>query len=191
MAIVNGYCTEAQLQAALKRAVSASDPNYTLIQDAITRASRLIDQRTSTIYYTKALTSEKVDQYEVSDTGLYISGNGSTLWFPAPVISITSIVEDGTTLVSGTDYFLYKTTGKIVRVGGWTTTQQGISVTGSIGLAAIPSFVEQWCIAIAEALTGLAVSAVVDDSGSQIEVIKNSIPKWVWNDMKSNQRTML
>ena len=189
MAITNGYATVAELQRKLGRTVSSSDTIFTFLEECIERASRAIDDLTGSVYYEASITSEKIDQFEVSNSGIIISCSDKIM-FPAPLISVTSIVEDGVTLTSD-DYWPYYSAGVITRPGGWTYTRQGILFTGSFGYSSYPKNVNSWCLAIAGALSGRETSTYTDDEGNIQEVIRNSVPKWVYDEIRANRKIMM
>ena len=183
MALVNGYCTEIELQRSLSRKTGATDPNYALLQDSINQASRIIDKYTGSFFYEKTLSEEIVDIFGRSNSGIYMEKTRRRLFFPAPIISI-EISEDDVVLTDETDYYVYSSDGYVDRDGIWSTNRKAISINGNIGHESVPDNVKRWCISIADAISGLSVKSFLDDSGNQIEIIKNSVPKWVWLEMK-------
>ena len=191
VSLVNPYCTEEEVYRQMAKPYSSSDANIDLIRDCINNASRMIDQKTARIYYQKSITNEVVDIYSISDTALYINDNRTTILFPCPIISITSITEDSSNIIENTDFYVYKNEGKIVRDGEWSTSRKGISITGTIGYATTPDFVKGWCKAIAATMTGLWVTSYTDADGNTYTNIRRAYPETVINDMKSNRRIML
>ncbi len=78
-------------------------------------------------------------------TGLELDGTGrADLWLPNyPVTTLTSVVEDGATLVEGTDFYAYLTTGRLRRAASvidgepaaWTTKPKAVVVSLEAGYA--------------------------------------------------------
>lgn len=65
---------------------------------------------------------------------------GPHLWLPvAPVDTITTVVEDGTTLTAGSQFVVYEATGKLTRLWSeyreyrWTTKRKAVVVTYDAG----------------------------------------------------------
>lgn len=191
MAISNGYASVAELQRKLGRAVDSGDPQFSFFEECIERASRYIDDRVGRIYYQLTLSSEVVDTVAPSENGLRILRDQKTIVSPCPIISISSIIEDGVTLVEGTDYYLYKAQGKIQKSGRWSSTPQGISVSGVIGYASTPEKVGMWCVSIAAALTGLDIRQWTDDSGSVQTVLQSTVPQWVLDDIDGDREYVI
>jgi len=155
VAIVNGYCTLAQAKAALRIADNTDD---TLLENAITSASRRIDGYCGRFFYQTASSVVAMNPYS-----LYL------LTFPADVSSGTGLViktdtaGDGTyatTLVLNTDYILTPTDAALQSrpyrnayiVGSETfplpvlQAVPPIQVTALWGWAAVPADVEQACV---------------------------------------------
>ena len=185
--VTNGYCTESELQQAIGRAVDMDDPNYALIQDCINRASRMIDTKTGRIYYQKTVSNERIDQYDISVSGLYV--DEQNIMLPCPIISITSIIQDGITLIEDDDFIVYS--DRVVNDFGWTTERKGVSFSGVIGYSSTPEYVKNWCIQIASVLSGLATFSVTDSDGSTYTRDKTEIPSWVEKEMRQNRRCLI
>lgn len=190
MSITNGYATTTQLNTRLGQAFSSGN-NFTLLEDCIEAASRFIDRYTGSFFYTKTLSSEKLDRFAVSDSELFISDDGVSIMLPVPVISISSITEDGTALTENTDYYVYSSSYKIDREGVWTSARRGIAISGSIGYAATPKRIENLCLTIAEVMTGLGVRTVTDSEGSVQDIVMRSIPKWVFSELDLEKRVVV
>lgn len=190
MTITNGYATVAQLKKKLGSVPSTS--NDTFLEDCITRASRFIDDFTEKLWYSLSLSSEIVDGYMIcSENKLCLDASLSRILLPAPAISITSISEDGTVLVANEDYFVYGKSECIDRNGIWSSDRRAISVTGDIGYSSTPAHVEEWCLTISEVLTGLATKTVSDSDGNVTEFIRNSVPKWCFDQMRRHRRVIV
>jgi hypothetical protein len=157
MAIVNGYCTLAEVKAALRLTDNEDD---TLLERAIESASRRIDGYCGRWFYKTASTAVKL-----------FAENELILVFPNDLANSTVTIKidgggDGTfetTLVQGTDYILTPTNAplngfpysKAEMIGGQTfplyyaPAPPTVEVTGFWGWNAIPSDVNQACILLA------------------------------------------
>jgi len=187
MTITNGYSALSDLQIRIGDA-STSTTNQAMIEDAIENASRIIDDYTNSFFYTKALTDEYIDASGISDNGLYMSPNLDRIYAPAPIISVTSISEDGAILVKNSDYYIYKT-GYLLRNGNWSSTIRGIIFNGSIGYSAAPRSIKEACVTLAIGIARLGKRALMDENGGLQGLIQdNSIPKWVWNVLDRYKR---
>lgn len=183
MPIINGYATVEALNKRLGRNDQSMD-GFDILEDCINSASRFIDHMTGRFFYTKTLSSEPVDVYGDSENGLYISPSRRFIYAYAPVISVSSIVENGESLTENTDFWIYNQDQKIMKNGSWTTEKKGIVVSGSIGYALTPAEINQICLSVAEVFTGLGIRSYVGEDGSQVEVIQRNIPKWIFDRLK-------
>lgn len=190
MAITNGYATVSELQRKLGRAVSGSDTIFSFLEECIERASRSIDEFTGKIYYSKTITAEKVDIFQLSDSGIGIFDH-SRMIFPAPIISVSEILEDSTPLTADADYYVYSGQGAIARDGYWTSSRRGISFSGVIGYVSTPKNVNMWCLQVAAALSGRDTATYTDSGGDITEVLKTTVPTWVLEEMKLDRRIFL
>jgi hypothetical protein len=180
MTITNGYLTLSELQRAIGRTVDASDVRKDWLEECIERGSRMFDSLAGdAFFYEKNVTGEYIDAYGVSGSGFWINESLKSIHCSSSIISVSSIVEDSETLVENTDFYRYKT--YIDRDGLWSTSRRAIVMSCKIGYTATPKDVTQATTQIAMALSGLAIASYTDDVGSQIEVIKNNIPKWVFD----------
>ena len=157
MAITNGYCTLAEVKAALRLTDNVDD---TLLENAIESASRRIDGYTGRFFYKTNQTAITMYPY-----------NEYMLFFPADVSSSSITIKidttaDGTyatTLVQGVDYILEPTDAVLQSrpylnarmVGGATfplfvtPSFPTVQVTAAWGWNAIPDDVNQACVLLA------------------------------------------
>ncbi len=157
MAITNGYCTLAEVKAALRLTDNVDD---TLLENAIESASRRIDGYTGRFFYKTSQTAITMYPY-----------NEYLLFFPADVAtnSITIKIDTtangtyATTLVQGVDYLLEPTDTVLQSrpylnarmVGGATfplfvtPSFPTVQVTAQWGWNAIPDDVNQACVLLA------------------------------------------
>lgn len=157
MAITNGYCSLAEVKAALRLTDNVDD---TLLENAIESASRRIDGYTGRFFYKTSQTAITMYPY-----------NEYLLFFPADVAtnSITIKIDTAangtyaTTLVQGVDYLLEPTDTVLQSrpylnarmVGGATfplfvtPSFPTVQVTAQWGWNAIPDDVNQACVLLA------------------------------------------
>jgi hypothetical protein len=157
VAITNGYCTLAEVKAALRLTDNVDD---TLLENAIESASRRIDGYTGRFFYKMNQTAITMYPY-----------NEYMLFFPADVSSTSITIKidstaDGTyatTLVQGVDYILEPTDAVLQSrpylnarmVGGATfplfvtPSFPTVQVTAAWGWNAIPDDVNQACVLLA------------------------------------------
>lgn len=107
------------------------DADLAVLEQIIEGVSTLFNKITERILASATYTAEKFESEGWPD-----------LWLPQrPITALTSITEDGTLLVSGTDYYAYLTEGRIRRMasieegipGNWTTKPQAIVITYTAG----------------------------------------------------------
>ena len=198
MSISNGYCTLSEVTATLKRTLTSDQQDF--ISRCIERASRKIDQYTARKYYKTTISGETLDCVCPSLNGLYITDSLTRIYLPGPLIigddDQLTIIEDGVTLVRNTDYIVRQISSNescIDRIGGlWSTNDNALSITASFGYETVPDYVNQWCITIAAVLSGLSVTTVKDPiTQTTHEIVDKNIPKWVFDEMKSNRRTIV
>lgn len=104
-----------------------------------------------------------------------------------PITSVTSVVEDGVTLVAGEDYGVFKQEGRIIRYssenmllrpyeGIWLSTPEAVKVSYVGGLA-LPDDVVQVIYEIIGIFSGLRTRAYITNAGIENVVSLNSVPK--------------
>lgn len=184
--LVNPYCTVAQVKEVLKRSDTDKDD---AIGQAITYASRWIDQWLGRDFF----------QHDHTVTGITIdeSGDfeGAKLYLPyRPIISLTSVVAAGTTLLSGTDYARVSLGNGVEYLlsltGNWAPYQPDgvVVVKGTFGYAqassavvptGLPGHINWAAVEIAAAFSGENRKQVAGLDGQVMEVNTTSIPKSV------------
>jgi len=154
MAITNGYCTLADVKAALRLTDSVDD---SLIENAIGSASRRIDGYTGRFFYRTASSAITLFPY-----------NEYIIRFPYDIANTTVTIKtdtagDGTyatTLVQGTDYTLEPTSAPLLGhpfqyargIGGatfpiyYSPAVESVQVTAQWGWDAVPDDVKQACV---------------------------------------------
>jgi len=179
MAITNGYATLLEFQARTGITDSQLTSKTSLIEAEIERNSREIDMVTGRLFYTKTLTASKVRfDMGMNADGLRMSEDAQTITFPAPILTITSITNDGVALVADTDYYVNGDT--IFSNTIFTTNRKtGVVVTGTCGYAATPKDVNSICLAMTEVSTGLGTKTVTDSNGDKFDVTRDNMPDWV------------
>lgn len=152
MPIVNGYCTLAQVKAALRLTDNADD---TLLESAIQSASRRIDEECNRWFYKTAQTPVQVYPASIYECGVLNDIANSSV-----TVKIDSVGDGSyaTTWTQGQQYQLEPLntviTGKpyrrIVCINGYSfpiaDDKPLVQVTAQWGWNAVPSDVEQACI---------------------------------------------
>lgn len=152
MAITNGYCTLAEVKAALRISDATDD---TLLENAIEGASRRIDGYTGRFFYQQSAT---ISMYT---RDIY------TVQLQNDLVSVTTLKTDGngdgtfeTTWTANTDYQLQplntvlqtRPYNRIVAVGGKTfpimiqPDLPGVQVNGVWGWSSVPDDVREACV---------------------------------------------
>ena len=179
MTITRGYCTLVEFQAKVGLTSDQLTNKTTLIEREIERNSRSIDLITGNIFYQLTLTNSKVIcGFGVNSDGLRLSEDRTRIYFPAPIISLSSVVDDGTTLTADEDY--YQGYDFIEAAGTFTSDRaDGIKITGSCGYTSTPDEVNQVCLTMSEVTTGLGTYTVVDADGTKTDITRDNMPEWV------------
>jgi len=133
------------------------------IKDAINIVSRLIDSFTGRIYYEKTYTNEYLNG-TTDYQGWQIVGNLLYTPYAAPIISISSLVEDSANLIENTDFYIDKVSGIIEKEAGkWDFAPRKIKISCVIGYDSadtatpssdIPGDINYFCIELAARKSG-------------------------------------
>ena len=179
MTIVNGYCTLAEFTTRTGLTSSQVTAKTALIEAEIERNSREIDRITGRMFYSLTLTSSQVRfDMGMNSDGIRMSEDALTITFPAPILTITSITNDGTALVVDEDYYVNGDT--LFSNTIFTTNRKtGVVITGTCGYASTPKDVVEICLAMTEVSTGLGTRTVVDSNGDKFDVTRDNMPDWV------------
>lgn len=180
MALVNPYCTVAQVQAETNNTDSGLTARF---EEAIDQASRYIDAWCGRDWF----------QHDYSSTPLYIRErsallDGGIIWLPGPVIAFTSITYQSSLLTAGVDF---TRDGNMVMKaeGDWEPGRldsEAIAVRFAYGYAqatsadvptGIPPEVTRATIITAAAFTGKDYKEVVSADGVRENVIAKQIPR--------------
>jgi len=94
-----------------------------------------------------------------------------------PVASVSSVIEDGTTLVAGTDYYTHKNNGMIERLNGIWNGIPGKLIVSYTGGIALNQDVVQVVMELIGIYAGLKVRTYVTNEGVEQSVTITSIPK--------------
>lgn len=169
------YCTLAELKRKLKRPDSADVYNDSYLNEAISRASRIVDTFTNSFFYEKTLTNIVLDRYNIINNYRVLN---NTIFLNSPITNTVStvIIEDGTTLTENIDYYQYDSIGAIEKNSGWSINRKSIDLTCSLGHTAIPTDITSSTLEIAQILTGLGVQVIQGDDGDVEGFISNKIP---------------
>jgi hypothetical protein len=140
---VASYCTAAQIKQIAGIAAEDDDTNRTaLLTDMLVRIDALIEQSLGTWFFNLAKTYYVEAPHERCER----------IWFPAPIITVSSITVRGLALDLTSDCILEKAIGAIKRPAGvyWDTgmyddevqVHYPTKVVGTFGYAAVPKDVE-------------------------------------------------
>lgn len=135
---------------------------------AINKASRHIDSLTDGIYYKKTYTSEYLNgrkNYQGWQIIKCKNGGGYILTPKLlPIISITTLIENETTLTENTDFYIHADTGIIEKDSGdWSELPRTIQITCELGFdsddtatpsADIPGDINFYAMEMAARLSG-------------------------------------
>lgn len=179
MAITNGYATLAELGVRVGMTSADLTNKTTLIEREIERNSRMIDTITGSFFYTKTLTASTV-RFDLgyNADNLRLSEDAQYITFPAPILTITLVSNDGTALVLNQDYFMgrYDITSNSIFS---TNRRTGVAITGTMGYASTPDQINEICLAMTEVTTGLGTKTVTDSSGDKLTIARDEMPDWV------------
>lgn len=179
MAIVNGYATSAEFQTRTGLTDAELAAKLALIELEIEANSRMIDLITGNIFYALTLTDVSV-YYDsgISASGMYMAEDAQRVYFPGPIITLTSVKSNNEALTVNEEY--YARTDFIRSSGVFSTEQEyGVQITGSCGYAATPKDVKEICLAMTEVSTGLGTYTMLDSAGGKVEVTRDNLPDWV------------
>lgn len=137
------------------------------IKEAINTISRLIDSLTGRFYYQKTYTDEYLNgTKEFSGWQIVDHEDGSYLYTPqmAPIISVSSLIEDSTTHAENADFYIDYASGIIERTSGsWHESPRKIKISCVIGYASadtatpsddIPGDIALWAIELSARKSG-------------------------------------
>jgi len=193
------YCTLAELKAVLRIAVTDTDDDDTL-KTAINNASRTIDAITGKIFYKKTLADFYLpgfyggDGWRITDRVAGEAGGGKIWSRYRPIIEITELIENDTTLTENTDFYIDKECGFIIRdAGNWDNTPRQIKLSGSFGYDTDddatpadtqPGDIASYCARIAASLSGKHYFNAQQDDGETIRIKGSEIPKWIVKELE-------
>ena len=107
------------------------------VRKAINQVSRYIDRITNRYYYKKTYTSHYIvptssyDGWQLAE-----KDSGGLLFTPqmAPIIDITTLIEDDDTLVENTDFYVHSASGIIEKASSnWASDPREICITCNLG----------------------------------------------------------
>lgn len=156
MAITNGYCTLAEVKAALRLAPSDTADDV-LLENSIEAASRRIDGYCGTFFYQKQATIQLFTRFlyyceipDLASTTLTLrtddNGDGTfeTLWSASDYL-----LEPTDTAVTGTPYRRIVATGAKTFPLLFNPSRPAIQLTGTFGYASVPDDVREACVLLA------------------------------------------
>lgn len=180
----NPYCTVTDVQAELRNSEAAI---VDIIEDAITAASRMIDERQGRDFYYHDHTTTPV-RIDADDDKVF----GHVLFLPyRPIITLTEVRVAGEVWGLGTDYV--RKADKLLSLREeWPVgidDEDAIFLKGTFGFVqastadvptGIPATVRRACILIAAALSGHNQKDIVGLDGNRSSVTNKEIPKEAW-----------
>lgn len=198
MALVNAYTTVDELSSKMGLDDDKKTLHLSLLENSINSASRFIDLKTNTFFYQKTIVDEKFDVYAMSDEKFYFTPDLSTIVAPAPIITITSLEENGVALteISGhgdSGEFVVKYGAGLLQkpYSQWTTSILGLKLNGVIGYLNVPTEVNEICQTIAATYTRLDNKIVTNEQGDIEGILNSKIPSWVFKSLKRLERPIL
>ena len=177
------------LKLKMGRAVEGEDPNEEKLQQVVEHVDSIIHHITGTFFAQTTIEDEIIDCYAISENKFKMAEDRQSIWCPAPIITISSFTENDIAQTENTDYYLYKTIGRIDADGVFSSERRIIKLTGSFGYATIPTDIKEMSLLIGQILTGLATTAILDEDGELSSVIRHNVPAWVWKHLKSRRWT--
>lgn len=185
MALLNPYCTVAQVQEELRNSDESLVP---VIEQAINQASRYIDALLGYDCFQHDHTTNPLRLYWRSR---FVAGD--QLWIPYPHVQrIDKVVADGVQLTDGTDYVVAGR--RLMRIDGldWLDegTDEAVEIYGKFGWpqesasdvpVGLPEHFTRACIWIAACFTGHNQKEIVGTDGSIITITDRTIPRSVYD----------
>lgn len=176
------YCSSAQVQAFAK--LLAEDWTVTATADAITlliqAASDLVDDKSKTWWDSR--------KAALTYTG---APDSRYLFLPAPIVTLTSVVENGNTLVADTHYWAKKQTlekndsylwpvDQAKGVGWWwCTIPNSVVVSGTFGYTTTPKKIVLLTAAMAAEMGDLRKRQTIDANGDMTETTISKFSFWI------------
>lgn len=174
------YATLTQARIQGGRDAALTPDQTSLLTQTLDAASRLIDEYCGQWFDSRTRTLR-------TQAG---SAATSSLILPVPLVSLTSVTEDGVTLTLAdlADY-----PGMLVKKNGdyWTQEIQGVVIIGSFGFSAVPASIVHACADLALILAGMKTRAYVDGSGIAQSVTVNSLPDIIRAELDPFKRKTL
>jgi hypothetical protein len=173
------YATKEQFQVRTGITAQQLTDKTALINAELERNSREIDSYTGKIFYTKTLTDSKVRfDMGINPEGLRMSEDAQRIVFPAPILTITAITNNGEAMTADEDYYIQGDT--LYAHGIFTTNRKnGVVISGTCGYATTPIDITEICLAMTEVSTGLGTKTVIDANGDKFDVTRDQMPDWI------------
>lgn len=162
------YCSVQDIKDALARSKQGGTENDTFYGVLASGASRSLDRETGTWW----------DDRDVTVKTQAFKDGQRKLFLPAPVISLTSVTEGGSTLTEDTDFFTFGThlelgSSNFPRLAGsprpgrgWSTQAKGVVVVGHLGYEAVPPEIRILTARMAAYMSGHAERDVISFDGT-------------------------
>lgn len=181
------YCSVDDVKLAANRWSDLGTDADSRAQAAILRAQAIVEQRTGTWW----------DQRNLRVTTEPVNGQQKRLFMPAPVISLTSVTENGVDITSSVlNYVLWleKSTsaafpwpGDGNSANAWSTNQQSVVIEGLFGWAQTPEDIVQVTAHIAAMLLGWVEKSFTTADGLTASIRDLALPDWVKDTLDSRR----
>jgi hypothetical protein len=161
------FCVIADVQAITQVTYSGSTlPTSTQVSSWIADITAFIEEQTGRKYASQTTTAEKH------------SGDGSPFIMldNYPLLTVTTLIVDGTTLTSGTGYWIADAKAGIIeclssaeqREEGESDGHENITVTYTWGASAVPASIKEYC-AVLVAMKALSASSIASTSSGALK----------------------
>lgn len=187
------YCTEDDVRSAASKWSADVADETTRITAAIVQASAMVDQQCGTWFDNRAQTIK---------TQPAVPGQ-KRLFMPAPIITLTSLSENGSALTVATQLVLYKNwVEKLYTAGAfsgqasscwplWSPGQLNIIAVGTFGYATVPADVVRVTAHWAALLLGMVQRQYIAGDGAPGAATVLALPDWAKATLKSRFYGML
>jgi hypothetical protein len=171
------YCTQDDVKLAANRWTALDTGETARVTDAINKASAYFESQTGSFF----------DQRTIQVTSEPLNAMQRRLFMPAPVISLTSVVEAGIDITSNVLIYkgwLEKNAQAIFNWPGdpvnfyWANQQQAVVVIGVFGYAATPADVVQVVAFLAAQILGWVEKTFITPDGISQSIRDNTLPPW-------------
>ena len=185
--VANGYATLEEVL--LAGGIDNKSSKTAKILQSIESVSKQIDSITGRIWNKRTFQSEYHDKFDnppsIDDGKLY-----PKYW---PIISVTTITNDGTSLTENAEtsvgFFIIEPTRRYIELysGSWSGDRRAVIMTYVAGFNFVPEDIKQICIEMVLINIGERVRTFVDGAGAVGESRITSYPKWVMDGLNAKR----